>query len=129
MSRPEAGLAEAVVPLAPIPRGPDGVPVFAEPWEAQAFAMTLALHRAGVFTWEEWAQALGRAIAKAQASGDGDDGSTYYRHWLAALEALVVAKGVSSAGALDERRDAWDRAARATPHGEPVMLGRDEPGA
>lgn len=125
MSRAEAELAAAVAPVAPIPRGEGGAPVFAEPWEAQAFAMTLALHRRGVFTWGEWAAALGAAIGRAQASGVEDDGSTYYRHWLAALEGLVVEKGVGSGTALAERRAAWDRAAHATPHGHPVVLGDD----
>jgi len=123
LSRAEADLAKALAPVAPIPRGDDGGPVFAGPWQAQAFAMTLALHRAGVFSWGEWAAALGAAITHAQSAGDADDGSTYYRHWLAALEALVVKKGVSSEASLADRRAAWDQAAHATPHGQPVVLG------
>ena len=43
LSLPEA-LSAAADPVAPIPRGEDGAPVFREPWEAQAFAMTLALY-------------------------------------------------------------------------------------
>lgn len=125
MSRAEADLTDAVAPVAPIPRGDDGAPIFAEPWQAQAFAMTLALHRRGLFTWAEWAAALGTAISGAQAAGDPDDGSTYYRHWLAALEALVVAKGVSSEASLADRRAAWDQAAHATPHGQPIVLGHE----
>lgn len=124
MSRAETELAEAVAPVDPIPRGDGGAPVFAEPWEAQVFAMTLALHRRGVFTWEEWAAALGAAISRAQKTGDPDDGTTYYRHWLAALEALVVEKGVSSEASLAKCRAAWDRAAHATPHGKPVVLAQ-----
>ena len=100
-------------------------PVFREPWEAQAFAMTLALHERGLFTWPEWAEALSRAIKRAQAAGDCDDGSTYYRHWLAALETLVGAKGIAGEDALNARRAAWDRAAHATPHGEPIRLEND----
>jgi nitrile hydratase accessory protein len=69
----------------------DGSPVFNEPWEARAFAMTLALHERGVFTWPEWAQALSREIDRAHASGDADLGDTYYQHWLRALESLVSA--------------------------------------
>ena len=111
--------------VAPIPRGGDGEPVFAEPWQAQAFAMTLALHERGLFGWGEWAEALGAAIRQAQAGGDPDDGSTYYRHWLAALERLVAANGVASPAVLEERRQAWDRAARATPHGQPIALEND----
>src|SRR2546429_1991681 len=80
-----------------IPRDAEG-PVFREPWEAQAFAMTLALHERGLFTWPEWAAALAAEISAAQTSGDPDLGDTYYRHWLAALEKLVAEKGASSPG-------------------------------
>ena len=104
-----------------IPSDVEG-PVFAEPWEAQAFAMTLALYRAGHFTWKEWAAYLSEAIAAARAGGDPDLGDTYYRHWLAALEKLVADKGISSPTELAGRKDAWDRAARRTPHGKPIEL-------
>lgn len=121
MSLPDA-LADAAASVAPIPRGEDGGPVFAAPWEAQAFAMTLALHERGLFSWKEWAAALAAEIRRAQAAGDPDDGSTYYRHWIAALERLVAEKDVASEAALAERRAAWDRAAHATPHGAPILL-------
>ena len=108
--------------LAPgMPRDADG-PVFGAPWEAQAFAMTLALHAKGLFSWTEWAAALARQIEAAQAAGDPDTGETYYRHWLAALEALVARKGAASPGELARYRDAWDHAAERTPHGQPIEL-------
>jgi nitrile hydratase accessory protein len=100
----------------------DSGPVFREPWEAQAFAMALALHERGLFSWPEWAQALATQIALAQAAGDADLGSTYYRHWLAALEGLVAAKGVSSSEELMRHQHAWDHAADRTPHGQPIEL-------
>jgi len=118
-------VARVAATVAPIPRDEDGAPVFREPWEAQAFAMTLALYERGLFTWTEWAAALSGAIKQAQASGDCDDGSTYYQHWLAAIEQLVSARGIASEQALAERRDAWDRAAHATPHGQPILLAND----
>ncbi|GAC1339506.1 MAG: nitrile hydratase accessory protein [Beijerinckiaceae bacterium] len=100
-------------------------PVFREPWEAQAFALAVQLEQQGLFTWDEWAQALGAEIASAQQAGDPDLGDTYYRHWLAALERLVVAKGAATRGGLEHTRDAWDRAAKATPHGQPIVLGEN----
>lgn len=103
-----------------------GEPVFAEPWQAQAFAMALALHQRGLFSWPEWAEALSRQIAAAQAAGDADLGDTYYRHWLTALEALVAAKGASSHAELARYRDAWDRAADRTPHGRPIELQAED---
>ena len=93
-------------------------PVFAEPWEAEAFAMAVKLHEGGVFTWSEWAAALSAEIhAHPQRP--------YYESWLAALESLVEAKGVMSAEERLRRIAAWDRAAKATPHGQPIMLSRD----
>lgn len=117
-----AAAALAAVPS--IPCGAEG-PVFREPWEAQAFAMAVALHQAGLFTWGEWAGHLAAEIRRAQQSGDPDTGATYYTHWLSALERLVVEKGATTTGQLRHRRDAWDRAARATPHGQPILLGND----
>ena len=108
-----------------IPRDADG-PVFREPWEAQAFSMAVALHQRGLFTWPEWAAALGHEIKRAQAAGDPDTGETYYRHWLAALERLVADKGVASRDTLARYRDAWDRAAGRTPHGTPIELSPDD---
>jgi len=105
-----------------LPRDPEGSPVFREPWEAQAFAMAVRLHQAGHFTWTEWAVALTEQIERAQAAGDPDLGDTYYRHWLAALEHLVAAKGLVTVDELSRRKDAWAEAARTTPHGEPIEL-------
>lgn len=104
-----------------LPRDEQG-PVFREPWEAQAFAMALALKQRGLFTWSEWAAALGEEINRAQRAGDPDTGETYYRHWLAALERLVAEKGVASVETLARYRVAWDRAADRTPHGMPIEL-------
>ena len=97
-------------------------PVFREPWEAQAFAMTLALYRRGLFTWPEWAATLAEEIKRAQRAGDPDTGDTYYQHWLAALERLVAEKGVTDRASLARYRDAWDHAADRTPHGTPIEL-------
>ncbi len=75
------------------PRDGDG-PVFAEPWEAQAFALTLKLHEAGHFTWSEWATTLGAEIEAARARGDPDLGDTYYQRWLYGLEVLLEENGL-----------------------------------
>ena len=107
--------------LPALPRDGEG-PMFAEPWQAHAFALAVRLQEQGHFTWTEWCAAMNEQILAAQAAGDPDLGDTYYQHWLAALERLVVDKGLASRQELGERRDAWDRAHRATPHGEPVVL-------
>ena len=61
----QAAARRATQEVPSIPRDADG-PVFREPWEAQAFAMTLALHERGLFTWPEWAAALAAEIKRAQ---------------------------------------------------------------
>jgi nitrile hydratase accessory protein len=104
-----------------IPTDAEG-PVFREPWEAQAFAMAIALYERGLFSWNEWAAMLADEIKRAQAAGDPDSGESYYRHWLRTLERLVAAKGVASTAMLDRYRNAWDRAADRTPHGLPIVL-------
>jgi nitrile hydratase accessory protein len=104
-----------------IPRDAQG-PVFREPWEAQAFAMALALHDRGLFTWPEWVATLGDEIKRAQAAGDPDTGETYYRHWLNALERIVAVKGLADVQMLARYRHAWHHAADRTPHGTPIEL-------
>jgi nitrile hydratase accessory protein len=115
---PTQGAPEAVPGM---PSDSSG-PVFGEPWEAQAFAITLALHRRGLFTWTEWSTRLAVEIERAQAGGAPDTGETYYRHWLAALERLVADKRLSDQAELARYRDAWKRAADRTPHGTPIEL-------
>jgi nitrile hydratase accessory protein len=113
-------------PEPPGPPGDGGSPAFAAPWEAHAFAMVVSLHDKGLFTWPEWAAALGRQIKAAQTAGDPDTGETYYAHWLAALEGLLAARGVTTPEALTRYRDAWDAAAHRTPHGAPIELRAED---
>jgi nitrile hydratase accessory protein len=111
--------------LAALPQLPrdQGGPVFAEPWQAQAFAMAVRLSEQGHFTWKEWAATLAEELKAAADRGEPDDGSRYYDYWLAALERLVVAKGLSDPSAMLARKEAWADAYRHTPHGKPVVLG------
>ena len=97
-------------------------PVFREPWEAHAFALAVTLHQKGLFTWPEWAEALSAEITRAQADVDPDTGETYYRHWLKALEGLVIRRGVATPAAIEATTEAWHAAAAATPHGQPIVL-------
>jgi nitrile hydratase accessory protein len=110
--------------LSALPRLPrdEGGPVFAEPWQAQAFALAVRLSEQGHFTWKEWATALARELKAAADRGEPDDGSRYYHHWLAALERLAAEKGLTDPAALVARKEAWAEAYRRTPHGKPVEL-------
>jgi nitrile hydratase accessory protein len=104
-----------------LPRDGSG-PVFAEPWQAQAFALTIRLHEAGWFTWSEWAATLGAVLREAVAGGEPDDGTHYYEHWLVALERMTTAKRLVDGAELEQRKQDWEAAYLATPHGRPVEL-------
>jgi len=112
--------------LCDLPRLPrdEGGPVFAEPWQAQAFALAVKLSEQGHFTWKEWTAALGEELQAAARRGEPDDGSRYYEHWMATLERLVTEKGLTDREALLSRKEAWADAYRSTPHGTPVELAR-----
>lgn len=110
-----------------MPVDEDG-PVFAAPWQAQAFAMAVELCGQGHFTWKEWAAALAAELKAAADRGEPDNGSLYYEHWLVALERLVTRKGLMDQEALIARKKAWAEAYRHTPHGKPVVLRSDASG-
>ena len=97
-------------------------PVFKEPWEAQAFAITLRVYDGKHFTWPEWAECLAVEIEAAQQAGDPDLGDTYYHYWLAALEKLLLEKSVLDSKAVKSRIEQWRRAYLNTPHGQPIEL-------
>ena len=126
MSEPEPLPSERLFDLPRLPRD-EGGPVFAEPWQAQAFALAVKLSEQGHFTWKEWAAGLAEELQAAARRGEPDDGSRYYEHWLTALERLVTAKGLTDQNALLTRREAWAEAYRATPHGTPVELAPRRP--
>jgi nitrile hydratase accessory protein len=107
--------------LPALPRDGHG-PVFKAPWEAQAFAMALALHERGAFTWKEWARTLAEVIGEVHRRGEPDTGEDYYRHWLTALERITERKGILTDAMLRQRRTQWEAAARRTPHGKPIEL-------
>lgn len=116
--------AEQLDSLLRLPRD-EGGPVFAEPWQAQAFALAIKLSELGHFTWNEWAATLAEELKADAGRGEPDDGSRYYHCWLAALERLVVAKELTDPATLFARKEAWADAYRHAPHGMPVRLEHD----
>jgi nitrile hydratase accessory protein len=125
LSTPEPDVdVERLAALPQLPRDEQG-PVFAEPWQAQAFALAVRLSDQGYFTWKEWSAALAAALKAAARDGSPDDGSRYYEYWLAALERLVQEKGLLDSASLVERKNAWADAYRHTPHGKPIELRKD----
>lgn len=119
----KGGVNQVLNAIESVPRNESG-PVFNEPWEAEAFAMTLALYEKGLFSWPQWAKVLSSEIELAQANGDPDLGDTYYLHWLAALERIVVEQGITSKDHLAGLYNEWNAAALATPHGQPIELAQ-----
>lgn len=105
-----------------LPETPAPEASFEAPWQAQAFAIVIALHRRGLFTWAEWTEALGAELAAADARADGAD---YHVRWVTALERVLAARGVTAPDEITELAEAWARAARATPHGMPIALAND----
>jgi nitrile hydratase accessory protein len=121
----DAATEAATAAVPGIPCSAEG-PVFSEPWQAQAFAMALALQQRGLFTWGEWAAMIGEEMTRANSAGDPDDGTTYYRHWLATLERMSIAKGLTDPYRLVRHYEAWEHAAERTPHGIPIELRAED---
>ncbi|TDK36800.1 nitrile hydratase accessory protein [Rhizobium deserti] len=105
-----------------LPKSNEGEPVFPEPWAAEAFAMTVHLHQNGLFGWSEWAAALSSEVHKP---GRAQDGSDYFDCWVAALSKLLVDKGLADDTQIRGLQASWQRAAEATPHGQPIQLAND----
>jgi nitrile hydratase accessory protein len=105
-----------------LPRSPEGAPVFAEPWQAQAFAMTVHLHARAVFSWAEWAESLSAEVHRPERAADGSD---YFDAWVSALAGLLERKGLADRDTVEALRESWQRAAEATPHGAPIELCND----
>ncbi len=95
----------------------DGEPVFEEPWQAQAFAMAVALNEQGMFEWTNWAEAFGANIASAPDT-------PYWSHWMTTLEGFLARHSIASAEQIEKRTQEWHEAAARTPHGEPIALSK-----
>ena len=88
---------------------------FEEPWQARAFAVTVALHERGTFAWAEWSELLGAAL-------EAEPDRPYWRSWLVALEAIMLRHGIAGGKEVAAMSLAWREAADRTPHGEPIVL-------
>ena len=88
---------------------------FDAPWQAQLFALTVALNEAGAFTWSEWAAAFGPNVQKAEAN-------VYWQIWSDTLVSLLETHGMATTGEVKALTERWQAAARATPHGQPILL-------
>jgi nitrile hydratase accessory protein len=80
---------DALTGDAALPRS-NGEIVFDQPWEARAFSLAVALCEAGRYEWNGFRDRLIDAVGEAGP----DDGSGYYAAWMAALESVVVDRGL-----------------------------------
>jgi len=97
-------------------------PVFAEPWEAHAFAIAVKLAEKGLLKWSDWTDTLAEEIKKGGKLGQSDFGDTYYQFWLSALETILLEKNILKKSDLKSTMEQWRRAYLSTPHGIPVKL-------
>ena len=109
---PAIAALDAEGPAAPPRR--NGELVFGAPWESRLFGLTLSLHRAGLFAWEEFRARLIAEIHAWEASGHPQAEWSYYARWQAAFEALLAAKGLCAPPELELRMRAF--AARPDGH-------------
>jgi nitrile hydratase accessory protein len=79
-------------------------PTFAEPWQAQIFALVVALHERGLFQWSAFQALLIDTIESAPHHLQGPE--FYYRHWLGAAERLFAETGLVLSADLAARSQA-----------------------
>jgi nitrile hydratase accessory protein len=97
-------------------------PVFAEPWHAQLFALTVHLNESGHFDWPDWAAAFGATLKAHGLSRDLDGGDDYFHAWLETLENFLARNGMAGRDDVARLKEAWEHAYLSTPHGAPVRL-------
>lgn len=96
--------------------------MFDEPWQAQLFALTVALSEAGRFTWSDWTLAFGATLTRHGVAGPLDGGQDYFNAWLETLETLLDQGGLAPRSEAAAVRAAWVLAYENTPHGQPLRL-------
>lgn len=73
-------------------------PVFHAEWEQRMFAMFIACFAGGHFNVDEFRHAIERMAPASYLA------TSYYEHWLHALETLLLEKGIIAQAELDARR-------------------------
>ena len=101
------------------------LPTFRAPWQAQAFAIVVALRQTGRLNPVEWADALGHEIHSDGPKG-GSTEDQYFLDWLRALELVVMRHGMADESSLERYRRGWERAIQRTPHGAPLSLEQQD---
>ena len=116
--KPEHSKNPALKPLADT----DGDPVFDEAWQAQALAMADNLVKSGLFSANDWSDALGQSLKESVDRADVDSQQIYYSCVLKTLEKLIAEHSEINTELMDSKREDWEQAYLSTPHGQPVKL-------
>jgi nitrile hydratase accessory protein len=86
-----------------IPRK-EGDLAFEAPWQIRALALAVAAYDQGRFPWAEFQQRLIAAIAEwEQTPAEQRDDWEYYRHWVRALEELVIRHELADADEIERK--------------------------
>lgn len=102
--------------------------LFQAPWEGEAFAMAVSLCERGLYPWSDFQGHLIAAITTADGKQlSSDMQPTYYEHWLTALEALLIEKGILSKARIDRKATWLARAASGSRMRSFVPGGWDMP--
>ena len=91
----------------------NGELIFEAPWEARVFALAHHLCDAGLYSWDEFREALIAEIAQWDAAHPEGEAYAYYERFQAALETLLAKRGVVAPAALE----AETQKLAARPHG------------
>jgi nitrile hydratase accessory protein len=95
-------------------------PDFTEAWQAQSFAIAQVLIETGKVSATAWAETLGATLKRRHNANAPDTSETYYE---AVAEALGRVLSLNETEVADTM-EVWRAAYEATPHGQPVRLGR-----
>lgn len=71
-------------------------PPFEADWEAHVYALNVALVRRGVFSLDEFRDAIERMPPQAYL------GSSYYERWFTAITTLLLERGIVDGAGLDQ---------------------------
>ena len=77
--------------------------LFEAPWEARVFAIGVALHEQGFFTWPEFQQQLIAEIKRWETHAAEGAKHQYYERWFEALQTLMQAKNLCAASEIETR--------------------------
>lgn len=96
---------------------------FASPWELRALSIAVGLHREGGFAWQEFQQALVATIQEWEGTPSAErEEWSYYRHWVRALERLMVERGIAKRDEIDGKQAECVKATEETRHHQKAGL-------